>query len=347
MSIATRALIAVIGTFLAACSTAAQPVRQQAPSDVVATASGLSVTLAEVDRRALTQSTSNFGTQTLQQALYEARRTALDDIIDTYLLDREAKAQGVGRDALMDREVTAKIGTPTEAEIREWYDANAARTQGAVLDQVREPIRTVMIQERKDAADRKYLDALRSKDGSVRIMLEPPRLTVADAGRPARGPAGAPVEIVEFSDFECPFCLRAFPTVAQVVKTYGDRVRLVYRHYPLQNHPHARPAAEASACANEQGKFWEYHDRLFGDPGHLTTPELKQHAAELGLDESKFDTCVETRKYQKDVDADIVAADAVGVTGTPAFFVNGRPISGAMPFETFKQVIDEELGRTR
>jgi predicted DsbA family dithiol-disulfide isomerase len=300
-----------------------------------------------LDERALRRPAGNFGSQTLQQAIYEARRSAIDDIIDDHLLAQEAKTLGIESAALLDREVTQKVQIPTDVDITQWYTANRDRTQGAPLDQVRTPIQALLFQERTEAARREYLDSLRKKAGSIRIMLEPTRYTVADAGRPAKGPAGAPIQIVEFSDFECPFCLRAFPTVDQVLKTYGNRVRLVYRHYPLPNHPHARPAAEASACAAEQGKFWEYHDRLFGSPGRLGPDELKQHAAELGLDTAKFNTCVDTHKFQKDVDEDIAAADAVGVTGTPAFFINGRSISGAMPFETFKQMIDEELARAR
>ena len=162
-----------------------------------------------------------------------------------------------------------------------------------------------------------------------------------------RGDLAAPVKVIEFSDFECPFCLRVFPTVTELLKTYGDRIRLAYRHYPLPNHPNARPAAEAAACANEQGKFWQYHDRLFSSPGKLSGDDLKQHAAELGLDAAAFNACVDARKYQKAVDADIAAGEAVGVSGTPAFFINGRPVFGAMPIENFKQIIEEELARKR
>lgn len=341
-----RPLAVLVVIFLTACSTAAQRTHQQAPTDIVARVGGTSITLADVDEHALRQTAGNFGSLTLHQALYEARRAALDEIIGNHLLDQEARAKGIDRATLIEREVTSKAAAPTEADISAWYRANQSRVQGASLDQVSDPIRTLLTQERRQTAQEQYVDTLRAAHG-VRIMLEPPRVNVADGGGPARGPSDAPVQIIEFSDFECPFCLRAFPTVSEVLKTYGNRVRLVYRHYPLPNHPNARPAAEASACANEQGKFWPYHDRLFGSPDRLTTGDLKRHAAELGLDTAAFNACVDTRKYQKDVDADITAANAAGVGGTPAFFINGRPISGAMPFETFKQVIDEELALNR
>lgn len=127
--------------------------------------------------------------------------------------------------------------------------------------------------------------------------------------------------------------------------TYGDRIRFVYREYPLPNHQNAHIAAEAGQCANEQGKFWPYHDRLFANQQRLSLPDLKQHAAELGLDTTRFNACVDSHKYAAVVDADIKMGNAAGVDGTPAFFINGRLISGAQPFEAFKRIIDEELSR--
>ena len=133
----------------------------------------------------------------------------------------------------------------------------------------------------------------------------------------------------------------------QLLSTYGDRIHFVYRNYPLPSHPNAQPAAEAAACAAEQGKFWEYHNRLFEHQDKLSDTDLKDHASALGLDSGKFTTCVNTHKFQNDIGADIAAANDVGVTGTPAFFVNGRPLDGAQPFEAFKQMIDEELKTLR
>src|SRR5216683_3714135 len=328
--------------FLTACSTAAQSRRPQAPSDVVATVGSTSITLSDVDERALRRAAGDFGGGTLAQALFEARRAALDEIIGNQLIGREAKARGVDRATLTKNEIDAKVSTPTEVEVAAWYRANPSRVQGAPLAQLAEPIKALLLQERSHAARQQYLDGLRART-AVAIMLEPPRLMVADAGRPSRGPARAPVEIIEFSDFQCPFCLKAHPTVAQVLSTYGDSVRFVYRHYPLPNHPNARPAAEAAACAGEQGKFWEYHDRLFDNQSKLGAADLKQHAAALALDTAKFDACVDTHKYKSDVDADVAAGEEAGVSGTPAFFINGRQLSGAQPFEAFKHVIDEEL----
>jgi len=328
----------------AACSsTSAQPSKAQLPTDVVATIGSTSVTLAQVDEKALQQPASNFGNVKLAEALFDARRQAIDDIVADVLMDREAKSRGVERSALVEKEIGDKVAPVTDVDVTNWYQANQARVQGAPLDQVRAPIRAYLIQQRMEEARQRYVDVLKEK-AAVRVLLEPPRLKVAATG-PARGAAGAPIEMIEFSDFQCPFCLRAHATVEQVLKTYGDRIHFVYRNYPLPNHPNARPAAEAAACAAEQGKFWPYHDRLFEQQSRLSEADLKAHAVAVGLDAQKFNACVDARKYKTLVDADVKEGDEAGVNGTPAFFINGRLLSGAQPYDAFKRVIDEELAR--
>jgi protein-disulfide isomerase len=326
-----------------ACSTSAQPAaRQQTAADVVATVGTTSITLSEVDEKALQQPAGTFGAMKLSLALYEARRLAIDEIIGEKLIAQESKTRGVTSEALVDREIGSKITTVTDADVAAWYNANPGRVQGAKLDQVQAPIRSMLTQERTATVYQAYVDQLKAKT-PVRVMLEPPRQKVAVASGASRGPANAPVEVIEFSDFQCPYCLRAHPTVNQVLSTYGDRIRLVYRHYPLPNHPNARPAAEASQCAAEQGKFWQYYDRLFADQTKLSTEALKQSAAELGMDAGRFNACVDSHKYKDQVEADIKDGNDAGVSGTPAFFINGRMLTGAQPFEAFKRIIDEEL----
>jgi protein-disulfide isomerase len=309
---------------------------------VVATVGAASITLSEVDDKALEQPVSNFGSAKLSQALYEARRASLDEIVSNRLMDEAAKAQGVDRSALIEKEITSKVPPVSDTDIASWYQANQGRLQGASLDQVRQPIRAYLIQERMQGIRAAYIDTLKAKT-SVRVMLDPPRQKVSSANSASKGSANAPIEIIEFSDFQCPFCLRADPTVRQVLSTYGDRIRFVYRHYPLPNHPLARRAAEAAACAGEQGKFWPYHDLLFANPSKLGDTDLKQHAAALGLNASQFGSCVDTHKPKAQIDADVKDGEEAGVNGTPAFFINGRMISGAQPYDVFKKIIDEEL----
>jgi len=331
-------------TFCACSRTEARQARQPLPTDVVATVGSTGITLAQVDERALEQPASNFGSIKLSQALYDARRQAIDEIVANTLLDQEAKARGVVRATLIEKEISDKVAPVGDTEVVNWYQANQARVQGASLDQVRAPIRAYLIQERMGVARERFLDTLRVKT-AVRVTLEPPRQMVAVAKGATRGSASAPIEMIEFSDFQCPYCLRAHSTIEQVLASYGDKIHFVYRHYPVPGHPNAKPAAEASECAKEQGKFWEYHDRLFANTSKLSDADLKQHAAALGLDTAKFNACLDSHKYQSLVDADTKDGDAAGVNGTPAFYINGRMVSGAQPIEVFKKLIDDELAR--
>jgi protein-disulfide isomerase len=328
---------------VAACSpSAAQQAKRLTPSDVVATVGSTSITLAEVDDKAMQMPATNFGSVKLAVAVYQARRAAIDDLVADRLMDAAAKGQGIDRSALIEKEITSKIRPVSDDDVGFWYQTNQARVQGAPLDQVRQPIKTYLTEQRMQEVRDTYLRELKSKT-PVKITLDPPRQMIAEAGSPAKGPAGAPVEIIEFSDFQCPFCFRATPTIRQVMSTYGDKVRLVYRHFPLPNHPNARSAAEAAACAAEQGKFWEYHDRLFADQSKLSQADLKQSAAAVGLDAAKFDNCLDSHKLKAKVDEDVAAGQEAGIDGTPAFFINGRAISGAQPFDMFKRIVDEEL----
>ncbi len=342
MRISSLAGVCVIALLTACSPTSAQQTKRLSPNDVVATVGSTPITLGEVDEKALQQPVNNFGSVKLAVALYQARRAALDELVANRLMDEAAKAQGIDRPALVEKEITSKIRPVTEDDIGFWYQTNQARVQGASLEQVRQPIRQFLTQERMQGIREQYIGTLKSKT-MVRVMLDPPRQTVPTEGSPAKGPVTAPIEIVEFSDFQCPYCLRVTPTVNQVLKAYGDQIHFVYRHYPLPNHPNARPAAEAAVCAADQGKFWPYHDRLFEDPSKLGPSELKRDAADLGLDTAKFDACVDSHKFKTTVDADLQTGLEAGVDGTPAFFINGRMISGAQPFDVFKRIIDEEL----
>ncbi|MBI3493677.1 MAG: hypothetical protein HY047_18165 [Acidobacteria bacterium] len=186
-----------------ACSpTSAQQTKQPAPTDVVATVGSTSITLAEVDDKALQQSASSFGSMKLSQALYNARRSAIDEIVATMLMDQQAKLHEIDRATLIEQEITSQIAQVTEPEIVAWYQANQSRVQGASLDQVRAPIRAYLIQERMQIVRQQYVEKLKSMT-RVRVMLEPPRITVKMASTsPTRGPANAPIEMIDFSDFQ-------------------------------------------------------------------------------------------------------------------------------------------------
>ena len=181
-------------------------------------------------------------------------------------------------------------------------------------------------------------------------MLDPPRYNVPVAsGDPVRGGASAPVTIVEFSDFQCPFCSRVVDTVKQIEKAYGKKVRIQFRHNPLPFHDKAQLAAEAGVAAGAQGKFWQMHDKLFGNQQALDRASLEKYAGEIGLNVDKFKSDLDSGKFKSAVNADVTYANGLGGGGfgTPTFFINGRKISGAMPFDSFASVIDEELKKKK
>ena len=274
---------------------------------------------------------------------YEALREGLDELVADELEKQEAKKRGMTVDDLQRQEVAAKVAAPADEEIQKLYDENKAQLGGQTLDQIKPRIVEYLKQQKTDQRRAAFIEELKKKYKTT-VALRPPVIDIGTAGRPERGGgAKAPVTIVEFSDYQCPFCSRAEGTVDQVMKAYGNKVRLVYRDFPLPMHPQARPAAEAANCASAQGKFWEYHAKLFANQSALSDEKLKEYAKDLGLDTAKFEQCLATKPFKAAIDKDIADASKVGVTGTPAFFINGRMLSGAQPFDKFKEVIDEEL----
>lgn len=249
----------------------------------------------------------------------------------------------------MDQRIEAEAGgtlEPTEVEIATWYKENQARARGRTLEQVRPQVADVLRTERRREAAEK-LEARLNKERNIKIDLEPYRVALDNKGAPATGPANAAVTLVEFSDFQCPYCGRFFPTLKQIEKNFGDKVRIVYRQYSIPNlHPNAMKAAEASLCADDQGKLWELHDVMFQEQSRLAVRDLKAKAGRLGLDQKKFDSCLDSGRYTEQVQEDMKAGSREGVTGTPALFVNGvRVEGGAVPYETVAKAIEEELAR--
>jgi len=328
--LAALAIAAVLGTSH----------RAAAADDVIATVGDTKITKSQVEDHVRAQLIA------VENQRYEAMKDGLDGMIADALLAQEAKKQGTTAEALEKKEIDDKVGEPTDAEIQKVYDDNKAQLGGQTLEQVKPRIVQYLKQQKEAARRTAYLDELRKKYPTT-VSLRPPVVQVDAAGRPERGPAKAPVTIITFSDYECPYCKRAEATVAEVVKAYPTQVKVVFRDYPLPFHQHARGAAEAANCANAQGKFWEYHDKLFASQPALDQDKLKSYAGELGLDQKKFDECLDKKPYKAAIDKDMADGQKVGVNGTPAFFINGRMISGAQPFDKFKQIIDDELAAAK
>jgi protein-disulfide isomerase len=284
----------------------------------------------------------------LEEQIYNLKRQQLDALIAERLLAQEASKRGTSVAALLDAEVTAKVGLVTEQEVEAFYQANKARLPGEEAA-VREQLRARLQQQKLAARRAAFVESLRAR-AKVLVNLEPPpvvRVEIPIDAAPVRGAAEAPVTLVEFSDFQCPFCKGVQATLAGLLKQYPGKVKLVYRDFPIDAlHPQARRAAEAARCAQDQGKFWEYHDLLFAEAPKAAPEDLQRYAEQSGLDLAAFERCLSDNVHRAAVQRDLDEGTRLGVTGTPAFFINGRPLSGAQPLEAFVRVIDEELART-
>jgi predicted DsbA family dithiol-disulfide isomerase len=269
---------------------------------------------------------------------------ALEELVADKLIEAEAVKEKKTKEQLLEAEVESNIDTPSAEDVEAFYEANKERIP-IPKDQALPQVKAYMI-ERSRSRYRDMLVTRLKKDFGFKSFLEPLRAQVATSGFPSRGSANAPVTIVEFSDFECPYCGGLFPTLKQVEKNYPQQVRIVYRQFPLSNlHPHAMKAAEASLCAAEQNKFWEFHDSMFGNQRELSVADLKQRAVDLKMDTQAFNQCLDSGKEAPAIQADIQEGARAGVSGTPAMFINGRFLSGNQPYSEIKDVIEDELQR--
>ncbi|HXZ86717.1 MAG TPA: thioredoxin domain-containing protein [Myxococcota bacterium] len=270
--------------------------------------------------------------------VYDLRVQAIASLIDERLLAEAATKAGTNQDQYLLDQVKA-LGPVSDDEIKKFFEENRSRLPAdATLEAYAARIKSHLESQRPD----RVREELR-KSAQINVLMQPPRANVEATG-PSRGPANAAVTLIEFSDYQCPFCRRAEPVVKQLMQKYPNDLRLVYRNMPLDAlHPRARAAAIAAVCADQQGKFWEYHDKLFDNQQALADSDLEKYAAELGIDASAFKTCRADPATEARVNSDAEAARAAGLNGTPAFFVNGILVSGARPIEDFTRWIDQEI----
>jgi protein-disulfide isomerase len=329
-------------TFTAAAQTT--PVGPQTPPadkpGVVATVGGQAITNEELEKAIAAKLAQ------LEEETFKLKSQQLDIIITRQLLEKEAARRGITLKQLIETEISAKADSVSDTEVDAFYQENKARLPGDPA-QTKQRIRTYLESQNYVARRDSFLKLLRD-EANVKVYLKAPpvrRAEVGIEGAPLRGPATAPVTIVEFSDFHCPFCKQAQPTLTRVLSRYGDKVKLAFRHYPIDSlHPGARAASEAAQCAVDQGKFWQFHDKLFAGGADSSAAALKALAVEAGLDPEAYEKCLASGKSKQIVEKDVEQGNDLGITGTPAFYINGRLLSGAQPFEAFVRVIDEELG---
>ncbi len=339
---------------LAACGTPAQsgppaPPASAAPAPSgTADSCGMPDVVAEIGGQPVTRDDlMAFGASEIVEAEVasaNARKEALDQLIMQRLVEAEAKKVGKSLEQYMKDEIESKLTEPTEAEIQSFYLENQRQIRGT-LDEVRPQLAGYLKQQKGAELMTALVDRLVSA-GGVKRHLQPYRIAV-DPGDGVRwGSADAPVQIVEFSDFQCPYCSRGADTIDQVKEKYGDKVSVVFRHFPLPFHTQAGRAAEAAECAGEQERFWEFHDALFAEQKPWTDEDYTAIAKKLDLKAKPFAECLESGRHAAKVEKDIADGRAVGMGGTPGFYINGVVLTGAQPIEVFAEVIDAELART-
>jgi protein-disulfide isomerase len=312
-----------------------------ATASIVAQGTGISITAAELDKAAEGRLSH------LRQQEYEVKKDVLDQLIGDALMAKEAKARGVSVEVLVKKEVDEKVAAPTKEAMDAVYEQYKAQLRGQTREQAGPHIEKFMRERetslRREAFRRELLDK-----AGVKVALEAPRTEVpVPANAPAMGPANAPITIVAFTDYQCPYCHRAQNTMDQILAQYPGKIRLVHRDFPLEGHAQAFPAARAAWCAGEQGKFWEYYKSLMSVSGDMAEADLQGRAEGLKLDSAAFKTCAASDRHDAAIRESADAGARLGVTGTPGYFINGRMLTGAQPIEQFQQVIDAELARGR
>ncbi|MBI3990227.1 MAG: thioredoxin domain-containing protein [candidate division NC10 bacterium] len=301
---------------------------------VVAKVGEEAITLAEVEQALAAQ------LYPLDVQRFRLIQQKVQELVEEKLLKKEAERKGVSVEELIGKEAQEV----SEEEVEELLEANKDRLQGG-KEAWRERAREYLFDQKRSSRRAALAESLMRRI-PVSIDLKEPELPVIQVSAdddPSLGPKEAPVTIIEFSDFQCPYCRESQAVLKEVMKAYDGKVRLVYRDFPLPSHHYARKAAEAAQCASEQGQFWPYHDKLFENQPRLDIPDLKRYAKELNLNPTAFEACLESGKYRAEVAKDTQDGEKVGISATPTFFINGRLLTGAQPLPAFQALIDKAL----
>jgi protein-disulfide isomerase len=329
--------------------------RAQSTSKTLAVVNGESITEQDVARvadgrlRQLAESREDSQSDAaFERAKLAIRWDVLNYLIERKLIRAEASRRMISEDDLVDSEIENATPEPTREAAEAFLTANTVRmplikrlSHAEAISQ----IRGYLSVQYANAIRATYVDKL-SKQYGVETFLEPLRLEISTAGFPSRGAAAAAVTIVEFADFACPDCAVLDQSLQQLQKTNAEKLRVVYRQFPLAHlNAHAQKAAEASLCANDQQQFWEFHDAMFGNQTDLKDDDLKQRAANLKLDTTAFNDCLDSGRHVADIDKEIDEGYSVGVTMAPTIFINGRRFFGNRSLLDIQQIIDEELKR--
>jgi protein-disulfide isomerase len=329
-------------------STARSQASQPSSTDAAARVGDRTITIADLDKE--WQRVDPIGYLAASRQLYDARRRVLTDLVNNELLSREAASRGMTVDALLAAELPKRTIALPDNAVTSLYQSLGSRTRGASLVQLRPALREWLARKvEPDLAKMSYVEELTKVSTRADVLLSAPAVTVEHAADdPAIGPESAPVELVIFGDFQNPTYARYALTIPRVRDLFGARLRFVFKHFPA-NDPASIAAAEAAACANLQGKFWEFHNTLLGAAGTLDSARFKKVAEEIGLDRATFDPCIDREQTRDRIGAALEETRRYELPGTPSLLVNGRlapdPPAFLPPFEYFKRLVEEELAR--
>lgn len=326
---------------------ASAPAPSTAGEAVVASWNGGSLSYAELTKDIggqLTKLEADYLTER-----FDAESQAMDDKVNEAVLELEAKKRGLANaDALLAEEIDKKVSANTETEVQEAWGVLQRKFRGKALEEVRGDVEKAITGKKKAERFQVYMKELRASYGVATQLPYPnlPRFMVSADDDPAIGPADAPITLIQFADYQCPYCGKAQETVDEIMKNYDGKVRFVFRDFPLSFHENATPAAVAANCAIPQGKFWFIHGKIMKDQKALTEADLARLAQEAELDTSKWEDCRKDPAQREEIAKDEKDGAEVGVTGTPAFFINGIFLNGAQPYEKFQAIIDSELRKS-
>ena len=307
----------------------------QEPETVVATVNGAEIRLKQVDETVLS------AIYPLQQQLHAIRKVALDNLITARLLEDEARSQGVSIEELRERLTRGEIKV-TRTQVEEAYVQNASFFASMSPDEARERLRLDLENQTRMRHYRAGVEELRRK-WPVVIRLPAPVVSGLDDGSPVKGAAKAAVTIVEFSDFECPFCAQVQDTLKEILERYGGEVRLVFKHLPSEGHRNSLAAARSAYCAGEQDRFWQFHDALFASSHKLSPEVFSEIGVRLGLGRETFAACLSDEASRSAVIRDIELARRYRIDSTPSFLINGKLVKGGLTFAEFQKLIEREL----
>ena len=304
----------------------------QSDTSVVAEVGGVTLTMADLEQEESAKLLA------AHYQYYQAESKALNELVDKKLIEQKAQSEHITVEQLLDREINSKVQDPSEDQMKVYYEGlETEQSYESVRAKVLEKIR----QLRADKLRSAYVSKLRAQT-DVRIALAPPRAKVDTQNAQTLGPANAPVSLVEFADYECPYCQKVAGEVKRLIADLGDKVSFTYKDFPLSMHARAEKAAEATRCAAKQGKYWELHDELFHSK-ELDVDQIKAQARALKLDSADFDKCLDSGEESKVVERDRNEGTRLGISGTPAFFINGHFMSGALDYAALRQIVEQQL----